>query len=102
MATVSLKSLFNKLNQVCQETLAAAPPAGPLAAKLLAKVRDLEKTPADRIVKELRTVVEGTAEDEVATAGADGGAATPGAPVAGSKTPSLDQFTMNLTERAKK
>jgi type VI secretion system protein VasG len=71
-----------------------------LASKLLANVPELEKIPADRIVKELRVVVAGTAEDEVV--GAEGEAATPGGPTVGSKTPSLDQFTTNLTDRARK
>src|ERR1700676_4063422 len=72
-----------------------------LASKLLANAPELEKIPPDRIIKELRVVVAGTVEDE-APGSAGGEAAAPGTPGAGSKTPSLDQFTMNLTERAKK
>src|SRR5262249_55370066 len=45
----------------------------------------------------------GSAEDEAEPAGAPPGEAGPGqAPRPDSKTPNLDQFTYNLTERAKK
>ncbi len=73
-----------------------------LSGKLLSNVPELGKIPADRIVKELRLVIAGSAEDEVGT-GADGTASATGGPTgAGSKTPSLDQFTTNLTDRARK
>src|SRR5262249_60400468 len=46
----------------------------------------------------------GSAEDEMEAAAAQEAPATagPAGPVAGSETPALDQFTTNLTERARK
>ncbi len=73
-----------------------------LSLKLLDHVPELGKIPTDALVKELRVVVEGTDEDEEVPAGAAGEASEPGAPPRDSKTPSLDQFTLNLTDRAKK
>jgi type VI secretion system protein VasG len=64
---------------------------------------ELARVPGERLQKELRDLVAGSAEQAqtaaAATAPAEGGA--PGAP-AGSQTPALDQFTLNLTERARK
>ena len=80
-----------------------------LGMRIRASSPELGKLPADRLLKEVRDVVvrtgsEENAQDEApaAQAGA-GGAAGEGAPGPrpGSKTPALDQFTVNLTERAK-
>jgi type VI secretion system protein VasG len=86
--------------------------SGYLAAALLAdrklsgRIRtsspELAKIPSDQLTKETPAVVGGSVEDE-AEAGVPPSDATPGTrPTAGSKTPALDQFTMNLTERARK
>src|SRR5205823_5265378 len=62
---------------------------------------ELAKVPADRLPGEVKVLIAGSAEDE---ADAVEPAAAPGAPgpAPGSRTPSLDQFTINLTERARK
>jgi type VI secretion system protein VasG len=61
--------------------------------------RELAKIQADRLQREVRDLVEGTAEDTGEVAGAP---AAPGQPALSSRTPSLDQFTLNLSERARK
>ncbi len=69
---------------------------------------ELAKINGEQLQKEVRAIIAGSSEDEadVPVTAADGQAApaaTGGGPAAvGSKTPNLDQFTMNLTERAKK
>ncbi|HEV3118732.1 MAG TPA: AAA family ATPase, partial [Gemmataceae bacterium] len=73
-----------------------------LSARIQSSSKELAKVSAERLQKELPALTAGSVED-VAEAGstlpsADG---TPG-PTPGSKTPALDQFTLNLTERAKK
>jgi type VI secretion system protein VasG len=61
--------------------------------------KELLKIDALKLNKDLPTIVEGSSEDAVEAA-APGDAALPKA--AGGKTPNLDQFTVNLTENAKK
>jgi type VI secretion system protein VasG len=63
---------------------------------------ELGKIPGERLIKEVGALIEGSAEQEAETGTtyAEPGAA-PG-PIPGSKTPALDQFTQNLTERARK
>jgi type VI secretion system protein VasG len=64
-------------------------------------VPELTRIPVDRLQRELPVVAAASAEaqfDAGAPPAADG---APG-PHAGSKTPALDQFTVNLTERARK
>jgi type VI secretion system protein VasG len=65
---------------------------------------EMARVPGERLQKELRDLIAGSAEQAqtavAATAPAEDG--TPGAPAAGSQTPALDQFTLNLTERARK
>ncbi|OAI49774.1 ClpV1 family T6SS ATPase [Planctomycetaceae bacterium SCGC AG-212-F19] len=79
-----------------------------LGNRARSNVPDLAKIPAEQFQKDVTALIAGSSEDEqeVADASAGGGAAPSadgGQPVRpGSKTPSLDQFTMNLTERAKK
>ncbi|MBV9122760.1 MAG: type VI secretion system ATPase TssH, partial [Planctomycetes bacterium] len=76
-----------------------------LASRIRGSSQELAKISGDQLLKEVATLIAGSSEDQ--EAGEPVGAAptaTGGAPgpVAGSKTPSLDQFTLNLTERAKK
>ena len=65
--------------------------------------RELAKIPPDALQANLMKIVAGSSEDEGASGTGAGG--EPGAegqaPRAGTQTPSLDQFTVNLTERAK-
>jgi type VI secretion system protein VasG len=79
-----------------------------LARPLVESVPELGKVPADRLLQELPVVTASSIEAEQ-----DSGPLSPdGAPAPsydggrlvapGSKTPNLDQFTTNLTERAKK
>src|SRR5206468_1315011 len=62
------------------------------------------KINGEKLQREVRALITGTAEDETETGEMPAGAAAPGtgAPGPGTKTPSLDQFTTNLTERARK
>jgi type VI secretion system protein VasG len=64
--------------------------------------RELTKLEADTLKKEFASIVRGSLEDDV-TASAEESAGGDGAPrPAGSgKTPNLDQFTVNLSEKAK-
>ncbi len=62
---------------------------------------ELARIPADRIIKEVKTIIAGSAEDEAPAGAGPAGAGTP-RPAADSKTPALDQFTLDLTERARK
>jgi type VI secretion system protein VasG len=72
--------------------------------RMRASSPELTKIPAQKLVQEVKAIIAGSVEDEAETAGAPAGEAGPGGPTvaADSKTPNLDQFTMNLTERAKK
>jgi type VI secretion system protein VasG len=62
---------------------------------------ELGKIPADQLTRDVKALVSGTAEDapEPGEAAASGG--EPGRPAVDSKTPSLDQFTYDLTAQAK-
>jgi type VI secretion system protein VasG len=73
-----------------------------LAGRARAGSAELAKIPADRLPGELNVLIADSVEDTADQA--EAGAAAPGAPgpVPGSKTPALDQFTLNLTERARK
>jgi type VI secretion system protein VasG len=83
--------------------LAAALADVKLARQLLESCPCLEKIPAEQFAKDVPALVKGTSEDQYETvAAAAGPSDASGRPVTNSKTPSLDQFTMNLTERAKK
>lgn len=81
-----------------------------LASQALARhVREsspeLAKVPVEKLQKDVLTLIAGTAEDEADATGAaaaPGAGAAPGKAPVDSKTPSLDQYTMNLTERARK
>jgi type VI secretion system protein VasG len=73
-----------------------------LAAQLRTSCPELAKIGGEQLQKDFREIAsklpEHRAEEQARAAEAGPG----GAPAASSKTPSLDQFTMNLTERAKK
>ncbi len=74
-----------------------------LAAKACSSCPELGKLNGEQMVKEVKAIIKGSIEDAVeagAPAPQEDGA--PGQPTGDSKTPSLDQFTLNLTERAKK
>ncbi|MBI3408956.1 MAG: type VI secretion system ATPase TssH [Planctomycetes bacterium] len=73
-----------------------------LSARLQKASPELAKISAEKLHAEAPTLVTGTVEDIAApgeTAQADAGT---GRPAADSKTPSLDQFTMDLTARARR
>ncbi len=61
--------------------------------------REFQKVQAAALQKDFASIVEKSAEEALAAATFE--AAAPGAPRAGGKTPNLDQFTVNLTEKAK-
>ncbi len=61
----------------------------------------LEKISADQLQQDLKTLISGSGESAV-TAAPTTDSGQPGEPRPDSKTPALDQFTINLTERAKK
>jgi type VI secretion system protein VasG len=80
------------------------------AGRLRASSPELAKIPGETLQRDLRALVEGTAEDEEeraellnasATGAGDGTATGAPRPAGDPKTQALDQFTMNLTERAK-
>ncbi len=76
-----------------------------LRSRIAESSAELAKLDADRLFKEVTTLVAGTSEDQyesVAQAGAEPGPMPGQAPAPGSKTPALDQFTMDLTARARK
>jgi type VI secretion system protein VasG len=62
--------------------------------------RELEKISADDLRKELPNLVAESAEEASAAAAAESGAGGAPGGKPGGKTPNLDQFTVNLTERA--
>jgi type VI secretion system protein VasG len=73
-----------------------------LAPRAKSASPELAKIPSDQFVRDAKALVAGSSEDaepgEAAPAAGDG---APGRPAVDSKTPSLDQFTHNLTEQAK-
>jgi type VI secretion system protein VasG len=73
-----------------------------LSNRIRSSVPELGKIPAERLVKETQAIIAGSSEDEAepATMSVEPGAGP--RPAGDSRTPSLDQFTLNLTERAKK
>jgi type VI secretion system protein VasG len=64
---------------------------------------ELAKIKADELQKNLPDIIAGSSEDAEAgvAPAAVGTPGAPGRPAAGSKTPALDQFTLNLTELAR-
>jgi len=74
-------------------------------ARLMREVsREFQKIPAEALRKDFASIVANSSEEALAAA-ASAAAAAPGAPASGAKpggkTPNLDQFTINLTEKAK-
>jgi type VI secretion system protein VasG len=62
--------------------------------------KELEKIPADGLKKEFASIVAGSSEDVAAASMSESGG-DPMMPKVGGKTPNLDQFTVDLTARAK-
>lgn len=61
---------------------------------------ELARISADSLHREMRDIIAGSAEDEPTSHETTGGAA-PSGPTLGGKTPALDQFTVDLTLRAR-
>ena len=70
-----------------------------LARQIHESSRELQKIDAAALEKEFAAITAGSHEE--ATSAAETASGAPGAPKAGGKSPNLDQFTINLTERAK-
>src|SRR5690349_3895197 len=62
--------------------------------------KELEKISPEGLKKDFASIVAGTSEDAAAAAASESGA-DPSMPKLGGKTPNLDQFTVDLTGRAK-
>jgi type VI secretion system protein VasG len=62
--------------------------------------KELEKISPEALKKDFASIVAGTSEDVAAASAAESGA-DPSMPKMGGKTPNLDQFTVDLTARAK-
>ncbi len=71
-----------------------------LGKPMIEAVPDLAKIGVASLGASLLKIVAGSSEDDASTPTASGGAAPP-PPGAASRTPGLDQFTVNLTARAK-
>jgi len=68
----------------------------------LGSVKDLGKLTPDGLSRELKDVTGGTSEDVAAVQATQSATSTGAAPAAGNpKTPALNQFTVDLTERAR-
>jgi type VI secretion system protein VasG len=72
-----------------------------LAREINASSKEFQKINADALKKDFAAIV-AQSEEEVQQAAAAEGAAEGQKPKAGGKTPNLDQYTVNLTENAKK
>ena len=72
-----------------------------LARQMLDSSREFQKIDAGALEKEFSAITAGSHEETAAAAAADASGGAPGAPKTGGKTPNLDQFTINLTDRAK-
>jgi type VI secretion system protein VasG len=73
-----------------------------LALRLRGSSAELAKIPGERLQKEVRTLVAGSAEDEAEADAAAQADQAGGGPATAAGTTALDQYTMNLTERARK
>ena len=62
---------------------------------------ELKKISVEELRAQLPALTSASIEENAAVAASDAAAAAPSAKRAGGKTPNLDQFTINLTERAK-
>ena len=74
-----------------------------LSGRIAKSSPELAKIPADQLERDLPTLTADTAEaaEQARAQPSDAGAAGPGRPATDSKTPSLDQFTSNLTDLAR-
>jgi type VI secretion system protein VasG len=73
-----------------------------LSLKLLGNVPALRRIPGEQLLNELRDIIAGSIEDQMETPAETASGAPAPAGAGSAKTPSLDQFTLNLTERARK
>ncbi len=73
-----------------------------LAGRLRSSSAELAKIPAERLQQEVQTIIAGSAEDGAEMGETPADASAGQTPALGSKTPALDQFTLNLTERARR
>jgi type VI secretion system protein VasG len=74
-----------------------------LGSRIRQEVPELGRLPADGLEKELTALTKNSSENDTAGApAAAGGGASGPRPAGDSKTPALDQFTLNLTDRARK
>ncbi len=74
-----------------------------LSRRILSSCPALKSISAEQLAEHLHAIVKGTSEDQfeaAETSAAEAGAGGP--PPGDSKTPALDQYTLNLTERARK
>jgi type VI secretion system protein VasG len=71
-----------------------------LARQVHESSREFQKIDAAALEKEFASITAGSHE-ETSSAAEDAAGAASGGPKAGGKTPNLDQFTVNLTDRAK-
>ncbi|MGB7601191.1 MAG: type VI secretion system ATPase TssH [Candidatus Sulfotelmatobacter sp.] len=63
--------------------------------------REFQKVQADALAKDFSAIVASSSEETQAAAAASAGSGAATGPRPGGKTPNLDQFTINLTEKAK-
>jgi type VI secretion system protein VasG len=72
-----------------------------LGARVRSASPELGKIPAEQLARDVKALVSGTAEDAPEPGEAAPAPGEPGRPAVDSKTPSLDQFTYDLTAQAK-
>jgi len=97
----SLASLDYGANQIRSgHVILALVSTDDLVRLVSSKGKELLKIDAAALKKSLNEIVEGSQEDVPDSSSAAPG--EPGLPKVGGKTPNLDQFTVNLTENAKK
>src|SRR5438477_2296966 len=81
-------------------TILALPAEDDLARMVKDVSREFTKIPVESLRKDLPAITAQSAEEATTQRGAEAGS-VPNAPRAGGKTPNLDSYTINLTERAK-
>src|SRR5262249_4134170 len=72
-----------------------------LAGRVHESAPELNKVNPELLSKNFKTLVSGSAEDQAEPGAVPESAAGPGQPRPDSKTPALDQFTENLTDKAR-
>lgn len=72
----------------------------PLLLRIQSTSAELARLPGEQLHKEAAAIMAGSVEDEAPAA--DGGPELPGGPAPGGQAGSLQQFTLSLTDRAKK